>query len=215
MSYKVGLWERLASQPVFVLTSDQDWAPEWAVQRLLETPALGEVPLHVFRTNPSPILDAAVRARRIEHGWHPNFMPGSSHGATIPEVIEYCRKHFPGARTVRTHCYAEDTFHWQALAAAGIIADSQYAALFQAGLLPLVHFTGIVRLPVYFNDDAFYQLAAGSLALDVVRPTLFTPGLKILNFHPTFVACNTPSRMHHDRFRAQIFGSASPGPGVI
>lgn len=209
------VWERIASQPVFVLTSDQDWAPEWAVRRFLERLEPLGLPLHVFRTNPSPFYDGALAAGRIGQGWHPNFLPGSSHGSTIEEVLAYCKRHFPGARTVRTHCFAEDTFRWQALAAAGMIADSQFAALFQARLMPLVHFTGIVRLPVYFNDDVFSHLAGLSLSLDPIRATLFTPGLKILNFHPVWVACNMPGRDHYDHHRSRIFGSVAPAPGVI
>ena len=54
------LWGRVGSEPVFVLTSDQDWAPEWAIATFLEKVKKWGQPLHVFRTNPSAALDAAV-----------------------------------------------------------------------------------------------------------------------------------------------------------
>ena len=69
-------WER----PVFALTADQDWAPAWASEQLLAVVATLGMPLHVFRTNPCPVLDDAFAQGRITQGWHPNFLPGSDHG---------------------------------------------------------------------------------------------------------------------------------------
>jgi hypothetical protein len=204
----------MTDRPIFVLTADQDWAPEWAVSAFLDVARRWRVPLHIFRTNPSPVLDEAVARGDVEHGWHPNFLPGSSHGDTTSAVLQYCQTHFPGARTARSHCFAEDTFRWQALAGAGIVGDSQGATACQAELMPYVHWTGIVRFPVYFEDDVFFAMKPDVLDLDAIAPTLFSPGLKIFNFHPTFVACNTPSRAHYDAQRSRVFGTAAPAPGV-
>jgi hypothetical protein len=207
------LWGRVAGEPVFVLTSDQDWAPEWAITTFLEKVKKWGVPLHAFRTSPSAALDEAFRAGEIEQGWHPNFLPGSSHGSTVDEVIQYCQRTFPGARTARAHCFAEDTHRMRALARAGIVADSHDATPCLGYLLPLVHFTGILRLPVYFADDVAFS-ARGEFAVRTFRKTLFTPGLKILIFHPTFVGCNTPSPEHYSAVRDRVFGSTEPAPGV-
>lgn len=209
----VRLWGRIAAEPVFVLTGDQDWAPEWAVAAYLETFAKWSQSVHIFRTNPSPLLDDAAKARAIEQGWHPNFMPGSSHGSTVEEVVQYCQREFPGARTARAHCFAEDSFRIRALAKAGIVADSQNPTPCQGYLLPMVHPAGILRLPVYFEDDVAFD-AAGEFTIDVFRKTLFTPGLKILNFHPTFVGCNTPSLAHYNSVRGRVFGTSEPTEGM-
>ncbi len=208
------LWGRVASEPVFVLTADQDLAPEWVVEIFLETVARWKLSAHVFRTNPSVILDEAVRQGTIEQGWHPNFLPGSSHGSSADEVVDYCKKTFPGARTARGHCFAEDSFRMRALAKAGIIADSQNPTPCQGYLLPMVHVSGILRLPVYFEDDVAFESVDRAFTVDVFRKTLFTPGLKILNFHPTFVGCNTPSLAHYTAVRGNVFGSAEPAEGV-
>src|SRR5262245_721984 len=116
------LWD----PPAFTLTADQDWAPAWASRQLVDAVESLSVPLHVFRTNPCPVLDRAFREGRITQGWHPNFLPESSHGSTLDEVIAYCRSHFPACRTARAHCFMEHTMAWDALAAAGIVADSQF-----------------------------------------------------------------------------------------
>ncbi|MGC2449296.1 MAG: hypothetical protein WA477_16725 [Candidatus Sulfotelmatobacter sp.] len=208
------IWGRVASKPVFVLTADQDWAPEWANEIFLQKVAQWKVPAHVFRTSPSARLDEAIRNGIIEQGWHPNFLPGSSHGPTVDEVVDYCKRMFPGARTARGHCFAEDSFRMRALAKAGIIADSQNPTPCQGYLLPTIHVTGILRLPVYFEDDVAYDAADHAFTVDVFRKTLFTPGLKIFNFHPTFVGCNTPSLAHYNEVRGKVFGSSEPAKGV-
>ena len=202
-------------QPLFVLTSDQDWAPEWACEQFLRRIKAHSIPLHVFRTSPSLVLDAAAAAGQITQGWHPNFLPGSSHGENISQVVEYGRTNFPGARTVRSHCYVEDAFCWQALADTGIVADSQLVTLFQSCIAPLVHWTGLLRFPLFFEDDTFFGWLPNDLPTASLEPTLFSPGLKILNFHPTFVACNTPSRPHYEAVRGDIFNTHSPQRGVV
>lgn len=204
----------LIDRPLFVLTADQDWAPEWAIAAFLDVVRRFQVPLHIFRTSPSPLLDGAAARGEIEQGWHPNFLPGSTQGDTIEAVIGYCQSHFPGARTVRSHCFAENSLQWSALARVGIVADSQGLTACQAELTPYVHWTGIVRFPVFFEDDAFFAMKPDALDLQAIVPTLFSPGLKILNFHPTFVACNTPNRAHYDAHRSRVFGTVAPDPAV-
>jgi polysaccharide deactylase WbmS-like protein len=211
MTHLPASWAPFLEKPLFAFTADQDWAPEWAAEVFLEELRRFRIPLHIFRTNPSPAFDNAVKAGEVEQGWHPNFLPGSSHGTSIPEVIRYCQRNFPGASTVRSHCFAEDTFSWRGLRSAGIVADSQLGTLFQGHLLPIVHWTGIIRFPIYFEDDIFFDIQESGLSLEAIMPTLFTPGLKILNFHPTFVGCNTPSRAYHERRKARIFAPDSTG----
>jgi hypothetical protein len=198
-------WGDAWDEPVYVLTADQDWAPAWASERLLDTAAAHQLPLHVFRTNPCPVLDGAFAAGRITQGWHPNFLPGSSHGDSPEAVVAYCRTHFAACRTARAHCFMEHTMAWDVLAAAGIVADSQLPTYFQDGLVPLLHASGIWRLPVYFEDDIFFRYFPDELSLRQLDATLFGPGLKILNFHPTFVAGNVPSLPHYQGIKERWF----------
>jgi hypothetical protein len=195
------LWE----QPAYALTADQDWAPAWASEQLLAAAARLEVPLHVFRTNPCPVLDDAFARGRITQGWHPNFLSGSDHGDTLEQVVAYCRSHFPGCRTARAHCFMEHSMAWDALAAAGIVADSQVPTYFQESIAPLLHASGIWRLPVYLEDDIFFRYFPHDLDLHRVGSTLFGPGLKILNFHPTFFAANVPSLAYYGEIKSRWF----------
>jgi hypothetical protein len=206
-----GLWEA----PVFALTADQDWAPAWASEQLLAAATTHGLPLHVFRTNPCPVLDDAFAAGRITQGWHPNFLPGSSHGETLEEVIAYCRAHFPVARTARAHCFMEHTMAWDALAAAGIVADSQVPTYFQQDLTPFLHASGIWRLPVYFEDDIFFRYFPDELAIARLESTLFGPGLKILNFHPTFLAANVPSPTYYGHIKSRWFSAGANHEALV
>src|SRR5262249_21769098 len=149
----MSLWGQLFEKPVFVLTSDQDWTPPWAAASLVELVRQYKVPVHFFRTNPCPIIDAAAKADKYSQGWHPNFLPGSSHGSDYDDVVKYLSTHFPGARTSRSHVYVESSVICQKLADAGVIADSQLCTFFQGELQPMLHSSGIVRFPTFFEDD--------------------------------------------------------------
>lgn len=197
-------WDLLFSDPVFVVTSDQCWAPEWASRWFVDFVADRSVPIHVFRTHASEALDRAASYRHIDEGWHPNFLPGSTHGVTPAEVIEHLRERFPRARTVRSHSFSEYSDAWQALAAAGVVADSQVATLFDAHIEPLRHWSGIVRFPVYFEDDIFCACAGPDLPMDAVLRTLFMPGLKIFNVHAVHIACNTPNAAFYRENRVAL-----------
>lgn len=189
------------------MTSDQDWTPSWAAERFLSHPLLRATVPHFFRTNPCSILDAAAVTGKISQGWHPNFLPGSSHGADAASVVNYMQRNFPGLTTARSHAFSESTYAWAQLANAGIIADSQTATMYQAEIHPLRLHNGIIRFPIFFEDDVFFTQYPDDLNLAPVMQTLFTPGLKILNFHATFAAANMPSRMHYDAVKALIFAN--------
>lgn len=215
VSLAKSVWGEMFERPLVCLTSDQDWAPPWAAQRLVEAAARRGFPLHVFRTNPCPVFDQALEDGSVTAGWHPNFLPGSSHGETPGEVIEHMERLVPGANTARSHCFYEHSAAWQGLAEAGIRVDSQVCTQWQRGIEPLLHFTGIVRCPVFFEDDVFFAAAAPDLSLDSVLTNLSTPGLKILNVHATFFGCNTPSNEHYQAVRDRVFGSEDPAEGVV
>jgi hypothetical protein len=207
-------WGRLFDRPIFSLTSDQDWTPAWAADDLLSFMRKAQIPVHVFRTNPCPVFDAAAATGEITQGWHPNFLPNSSHGKETSEIIDYMRANFPRCRTVRSHTLFESTATWKALASAGIVADSQTATLYQENLVPLLHWSGMLRFPVYFVDDVFFIHEAPSLSLDALLSTLFTPGLKILNVHATFFACNVPSQAYYEEIRGRIFDTEIKAEGL-
>ena len=205
------LWGERFAEPVFALTADQDWAPEWAMKRFLDFVAEAEVPLHLFVTNPSPAVERASRDSRVTLGAHPNFRPGSSHGSTPEEVVATCRSLVPEARTFRSHTYAEDASILSLMIEAGFETDSNLCLFLQPGIVPLIHATGILRLPVFLDDDSLLLWDHdGQLDLEPMEAALATPGLKILNFHPILFALNSPSAEHYEACREAAYRTDGP-----
>lgn len=208
------LWSDDFAEPVYVLTADQDWAPEWAIERFLAFAEANGLPLHVFVTNRSPALEAAHAASRVTLGAHPNFLPGSSHGSSAEEVIASCRSLVPEAKTFRTHAYVESAHSLGLLREAGFQTDSNLCLFLQPGIVPLIHATGVLRLPVFLDDDSLLLWdREGALELDPMAGAFAGPGLKILNFHPTLFAINCPSSEHYRARRESIYDPEAPPEG--
>lgn len=198
------MWGDLHGRPTYVLTGDQDWCPEWALADTIALAADLEVPFHVFATSPSPLLEHPPDGVTV--GAHPNFLPGSSHGATPEEVVATCRAMYPAATTFRTHCFAEATPWLRMLVGAGFPVDSNLCCHLQPDLMPLLHASGTTRLPVFLEDDVLLSVAGETPPASAVRE-LLSPGLKVLNFHPALVASNVPDLEEYDRIRPVLYGS--------
>ncbi|HYC02691.1 MAG TPA: hypothetical protein VED40_05320 [Azospirillaceae bacterium] len=211
----------LDEQPVFVLTSDLDWASEACLALFLEfCSRFGIVPT-LFATHASPLLDQARADGRVEVGWHPNFLPGSSHGAGTDEVLSYLRDLYPGARCYRSHSYVESSRISLAMVREGMAFDSNLCLQGQAGLRPLRHWTGMVRYPVFWEDD-IHWLLGGNWDFDAQAERFFTPGLKLINVHPFNFALNVPHQDWFDQHKAhtasltsaEVDTAAWPGAGT-
>lgn len=201
------LWDERFAEPVFALTADQDWAPEWVMERFLAYVREAGLPLHMFVTNRSPAVERACREPGMTLGAHPSFIPGTSHGSTPEEVIATCRSLVPDARTFRSHAYAEDAHILSLLRHAGFETDSNLSLFLQPRIVPLIHANGILRLPVFLDDDSLLLWdGTGDLELQPMSKALATPGLKILNFHPTLFALNTPSVGHYRANKERLYG---------
>jgi hypothetical protein len=144
----------------------------------------------------------------VSLGIHPNFLPGSTHGASTAEVIAACRTLVPDARSFRCHAFSESTHVLRALVDQGYVADSNLLSFLQPALVPVVHGAGLLRLPVFLEDDVLLHWANEDLDLAPVLERLFTPGLKILNFHPALVALNAPSLEFYELRRARLYSGA-------
>lgn len=202
-------WAEFHTQRQFCLTADQDWAPEWAMRVFLDWVRERSVPVHVFVTSTSETLDIAQRSGHATVGWHPNFGRGSTHGDTPDEVIAHLRGIAPAATTFRSHGFTESFQALTAMAAAGHRTESQFPTDFSAGITPQVHASGLIRMPVWFEDDIWMR---DPVRADTrVAATLPTPGLKILNLHPIHIALNSPDFAYYDSRRAEIYGAEADG----
>lgn len=190
-------------EPVFVLTSDIDWASEFAIAGLLNFARARDIHPTLFVTHPSPEIDRAAVAGEIDRGIHPNFLPGSSHGADPDAVIACCMALAPGTRLWRSHAYVDGTYVALKLHQAGIRIDSNLCLYMQRGLSPLDHWVGIRRFPVFWEDDVHWH-RGGSWDFARYREDFFSPGLKVVNVHPFIFALNLPDEAAYRSAKVRI-----------
>lgn len=201
-------WEEFHTERFFCLTADQDWAPDWATAFMIDWARSLSVPLHVFQTSASAALSGSAESGELTLGWHPNFGSGSTHGSNTQAVVDHMSAAFPGATSFRSHAFSESFDALVELSAAGIIVDSQYPTAFSSHITPSVHAAGIVRLPVWFEDDIWMRVVGDTeQPLESALPSLDTPGLKILNVHPVHIALNSPHASYYEERREAIYSS--------
>lgn len=197
-----GLSSFLEGDPVFCFTVDVEWSPEWAIAATYELADRFEIPLTPFLTHESAYLRDRLRdpAARRDVGLHPDFLPGSTHGRTVEEVVGAVCELWPEAISYRSHCFYDDTRAMRAFERRGFRYESNLCLFLQPQLAPLRSSTSLIRLPVFWEDD-FHVAHAIPWRLDTLRGTLMTPGLKIFDMHPLRVALNSPDEEHYDRAR--------------
>jgi len=185
-------------------TTDIEWSPDWAIQDLYALADQYGVPLTPFLTHRSDYLVRRFGMRDVvsnaDVGVHPNFLPGSTHGATVDEVIATTKALWPDAISFRSHCFYDDTRMLRKMTDKGFRYDSNLFAFLQPMLAPFRTVAGTVRLPVFWEDDVH---SANALPWDAsaLRAAFETPGLKIVNVHPLRVALNVPDEAFHESHR--------------
>ncbi len=183
------------------LTFDLDWAPAWATAWLGDL--IGQHGLRgtFFVTLACEALSGLRRSGAAELGWHPNFLPGSSHGSTVDEVLDSMVALVPEAAGARAHTLMRGTPLLLAYRARGLSYDAADLHDGVANLAPFVSWTGLTRLPIWFEDDVHLQrgLPMRLASLDLERP-----GLKIANFHPVLVALNAADLEGYGRLKADL-----------
>lgn len=178
--------------PVFVFTSDIDWASEEVLDFYRQLLPICELKLTAFVTHHSPLLDEMQRDGEIFRGIHPNFLPNSSHGNSFKEVIEACREFAPEAIGTRSHrlfsvtdvahlLRFEYNFHYM----------SNTIASLSTHLRPQVHESTLLEFPIFFEDGTFLFQNLG-LSIQPFEQYFTAPGLKIISFHPMNMVFNTP-----------------------
>src|SRR5205085_10902215 len=89
------------------------------------------------------------------------------------------------------------------LKAHGLRIDSNTYRHLEPGLVPVGLPSGLMRLPVFFEDDCHW-LQNTSWRFQQYEAGFFSPGLKILNFHPFLVALNAPDAAFYLRHKHLI-----------
>lgn len=209
----------LDSGPLFCFTTDIEWAPDWAIEATFALADRHRVTLTPFITHRSDFLQKRLGPDLAGAGIHPNFLPGSTHGANVDEVVARMAALVPNARAFRSHCFYDETRMQRKLAERHFTHDSNACAFLQPSLVPMRTVTTILRFPVFWEDDLHSGFGL-PWTLDALRPALDSPGLKIVNVHPLRVALNVADESWYasvrERYEPLTSGAGEPhsGPGT-
>ncbi|HEY2892235.1 MAG TPA: hypothetical protein VGJ31_16485 [Dongiaceae bacterium] len=187
----------------FVLTSDLDWASEDCVADFLQIAGRFSIKPTMFVTHDSAVVRRAAASGLADLGIHPNFLPGSDHGKDPASVLDFVQRLAPKAIAMRAHRYIGSPEISSLIAARGLTIDSNLCRHLAPGIAPEIMPGGVVRLPVFFEDD-IHWMEGGDWSFETYRDGFLAPGLKILNFHPFFVALNAPDAAFYQRHKQLI-----------
>ncbi|MCB9506255.1 MAG: hypothetical protein H6697_01155 [Myxococcales bacterium] len=183
------------------LTFDQDWAPPWATERLAADLRAAGQRGTLFVTNACAALAPAAADGTLELGLHPNFLPGSSHGATTGDVLDHVATLAPGAIGVRPHCLVTHTPLRLEYGRRGLLYESADLMDGVENLAPLALWTGLVRFPIFWEDDVHLSFgrdcSPGALRCS-------GGGLRVLNFHPVLLALNASDLAGYGALKASL-----------
>ncbi|WP_428261326.1 hypothetical protein [Haliangium sp.] len=219
--------------PRICFSFDIDWAPEFMIDELAALMSEHARPFTVFCTHDSPATRRLLAVPGCETALHPNFLAafGSDpSGADLhqreADVLDRLMASFPDARGVRNHALY---YHSRLLAlfhGRGVEYLSNDLRFLAADTQPYRDWSGLVRVPIYWEDDVHCVYFDGRFELDVVLPPESVgpapapAPLRVFNFHPVHVFLNTcdlsayqRAKPHlHDRARAEH--ARHPGAGV-
>ncbi len=189
--------------PIFAVTADVDWASEDALAILQEVFDAFRVKATYFVTHESAKLSEWYARGKIDRGIHPNFLPGSSHGSTLQEVLDTVIALAPEAQCSRSHMYFDASPVCQLLRERGFRYDSNLCTNLQPGIAPIRHSSGLLRFPCFFEDGSHSQLGLG-WSFGPLRRHFASPGLKILSLHPMTIAMNVKDQLEWARLKARF-----------
>ncbi len=180
------------------ITVDVDWAPDWAMRRLLDDLLRADLRSTWFITHETAMLeDLRAHPDLVELGIHPNFLTGSSHGSTPSEVIAECMRIVPEATTMRTHCLVQSTPILQTVAdESPITLDASVYLRDLEGVrvseLPLDRARSIARVPYVWEDDLeFFARDPRWDAVDFLGARGAAEELTVIDLHPIHYVLNS------------------------
>lgn len=184
------------------LSMDIDWAPDWAIRRAVDVVLERGLSVTLFVTHESAAIRALEGDRRVELAWHPNYLPGSDHGATPGEVLDTMAALCPGGRGVRAHHLWRGTSYVVEYGRRGLVYEASDLLFLQPGLVGGRYWNGVAQLPLWWEDDV-HMLHGRPMRLDQV-PLDLAPPLAVFDFHPTLLALNSADLEGYGRLKAWL-----------
>jgi peptidoglycan/xylan/chitin deacetylase (PgdA/CDA1 family) len=188
----------------FAITLDIDWAPDHVIEDVAASLIKNGVKATWFVTHQSEAVSRMMRehADIFEFGLHPNFLPGSSHGATQQEIFETAKSLVPGAAIMRTHALVQSTPLLYMAANNGVNVDVTLFLRESANIEPhtlYIYDKEILRIPYFWEDDLDSYFPGRTWNFADSR--YHVPGLKIFNFHPMYIYLNSDTMQGYEQLK--------------
>jgi hypothetical protein len=169
----------------FCFTGDVDWAKETDIQGMIDFFRSRNVPLTLFITHPSGTVEYYYDNSEMRRfvGLHFNFCKNSTQGRTYEQVLDYCQSLWPSAVSYRCHRYFEDAEVAMLVAKREFKYDSNSVQFLQK-CYPLHQWNGLMRYPVFWEDDVHTMIKGLPLKLKYISKPLSLEGIKVFNIHP-------------------------------
>jgi hypothetical protein len=177
-----------------VLTLDIDWAPDfaisWVARRLIEA----EVRATWFITHLSPAVGVLRdHPELFELGIHPNFLTGSTHGASPGAVLDHCMTLVPDATSMRSHALVQSSpLMARVLSDTPIVTDVSLFLPRAPSITPVEYrHRGriLTRIPYFWEDDSEMEYDIPCWGMKTILGV--DEGLKVFDFHPIHVYLNS------------------------
>ena len=178
-----------------VLTFDIDWAPDFAIKFVANELAKKKIKSTWFVTHSSPAIEELKNDDLIELGIHPNFLPNSTHGKTIQDVLKNLLEIIPNARCIRTHGLYNSSYLYREIARYETLSiDSSILMPEISNLRPhTIYFedaaSPLIRMPIFWEDDI--EMYNPKKSWDFQNTKYHVEGMKIYNFHPIHIFVNS------------------------
>jgi hypothetical protein len=196
------------TEPLVAITIDVDWAPDACIDAVASLLLDAGVNATWFLTHDSPAVSRLRQhAPHFELAWHPNFFPGSTHGASEHEVLAYCGRLAPEATVMRTHGLLQSTRLLDTLRrTTGIRTDVSLLLRHQPSLTP--HLLplpsgALLRVPFWWEDDI--EMHARDPLWHLAQAFHDgAPGWRVLNFHPIHVMLEAHSMVPYESLKQRF-----------
>jgi len=187
-----------------LLSFDTDWAPDFVIEKIVNTLIAKNIKSTWFITHQSPMIDKMKKNTELfEIGLHPNFYPCSDHGNTEENILTNIQKLCPEATSIRMHGLYQNSRLLNKIP--DILPNIKVdVSLYLPQLKEIEAFyyytenlKKLKRIPFVWEDDMEF-LITQNWSLDKFSKN---KGFTILNFHPIHVYLNSSNSNNYNKVK--------------
>ena len=195
------------------LSFDLDWAPDFMIDDLRGLLSDAGVPFTAFCTHRSPAVERLTGLARCEVAVHPNLLGAADEDGVLRQLLGL----FPDVQGIRNHALYYHSRLLPLMLRNGLRYFSNDLMFLEPSLRPFYDWSGMLRLPIYWEDDVHCVFFDEQFDCDCLH--LGRAGMKVFNFHPVHIYLNTRRLCDYQRAKgglanedvAQSFRNSQPG----